>query len=276
GGELRINQVTVGSQSGVDVAALPNGDFVAAWYSRPVPAESTVEIKARRFFADGRAKGGDVFVARIPRFSFYSGSPKVAADAAGRFWVVWEEPAATESGARVFGQRFDAAGRKLGPRLRFKASDFGQVNPDVAMTPDGRAVVVWESFTDRFDYEGVRIAEVYFRRLGPDGAFAGPAVFALSEGETSRVAMRGDGSFGIASEVYNGEGSFYDIYLSLFEADGRTLVEPFEITSGSTEIVAQIDPAIAAASDGRMFVAWTDRAGDFIPSGSDSFDREGV
>ncbi|HEV7670023.1 MAG TPA: hypothetical protein VGS22_16000 [Thermoanaerobaculia bacterium] len=272
GAELRLNQNAAAALYSVDVAALPNGDFVTVWFARPSLAEKPVEIRARRFFADGRAKGGETRVARLPQgSSFYGRSLQVAADAAGRFFVVWGAPATTSRLAQVFGQRFDAAGRPTGPRLRFAASTHGEVTPDVAMAPDGRAVVVWQSFTDRFDNEGFRLADVYFRRLRPDGTFAGPPVLAVSEGEISRVAMRADGSFGLATEIYNGEASFYDIYLSLYAADGGTLREPFEITSGLNETAAQYDPAIAAAADGRMFVAWTDRAADTDVPGSDGF-----
>ncbi|HEV7670025.1 MAG TPA: hypothetical protein VGS22_16010 [Thermoanaerobaculia bacterium] len=275
GGELRINRITTGSQGGVSVAALPNGDFVAVWSNF---LEGQAEVKARRFFADGRAKGGEISVARLAHLPTYFGSPepRVAADAAGRFLVVWVAGTTTQFVDRVLGQRFDAAGRRLGPRYNFKALDRGQVTPDVAMTPDGHAVVVWQDWTGRIDGSGFDISDVYLRRLLPNGAFAGPVTLAVPGGETSRIAIRADGSFALATEIYNGEASFYDIHLSLYSADGTTLREPFEVNGGATEVATQISPAIAMAADGRMFVAWTDRSADFVPPNSDLLDSEGV
>jgi hypothetical protein len=268
GGELRIHQTTANSYGPVSVAVAANGDFIAAWLS-VTNVGGGAEIKARRFFADGRAKGGEVRVARLPQYRSYIQSPRVAADATGRFLVVWESPPATTNGVgHVFGQRFDEAGRALGPRLRFKASEFFQAQPDVAMTSDGRAVVVWESFTDRVDH-GSRISDVYFRRLRANGTFAGPAVLAVSEGETSRVAVRADGSFALATEIYDGE--TYDLSFNLYAADGRALIDnPIEFTQRG------FAPAIAAAGNGRMFVAWTGISADFGFPGGDNIDYFGV
>ncbi len=274
GPELRLNQLSEGGQFTADVAVVPNGDFIAVWVDSTIAGGR--EIKVRRFFADGRAKGGDLLVARLPGTPT-SVSPHIAADAAGRFLVVWQgRPAASSGVHQAYGQRFDSMGKTLGPRVRFRASDFDQLNPDVAMTHDGRAVVVWQSITGRFDHEGARISDVYFRRLRANGAPAGPDVLALPSGEISRVAMRADGSFGIASEIYNFDPSFSDIYLSLFSANGGVLLEPFEVTSVLSEPTTQSDPAIAAAADGRMFVAWTDRAADYDFPGASDTDALGV
>lgn len=276
GGELRINRITAGAPGAVAVAVLPNGDFVAVWRTYLAGQE---DVKARRFFADGRAKGGEISVARLANLpsNFRSTQPRVAADAAGRFLVVWGEGAATpDRPDRVFGQRFDAAGRRLGSRLQFKALNHGQSGPEVAMTPDGHAVVVWQDWTGRVDGSGFDISDVYLRRLLPNGEFAGPVQLAVPGGETSRIAIRADGSFALATEIYNGEASFYDIHLSLYSADGTTLREPFEINGGPTEVATQIGPAIAMAADGRIFVAWTDRSADFVPPGTDGSDNEGV
>jgi len=275
GGELRINQVTAGDQLFSDVAVSANGDFVAVWLQGSNLAQGALEVRARQFHADGRAKGRDRLVARIASYPF--GLPRVAADAAGRFLVVWVAPPAPPGRiSRVFGQRFDSSGGPLGSRFSVRASELSQNNPDVAMTGDGRAVLVWENATGRVDPEGVSIVDVYARRLGSDGRFAGAAFVAVPDGEIPRVALRVDGGFAIASQIYGFESSFYDIYLSLYAADDGVLREPFEISAGATRNVSQVESAIAIANDGRIFVAWTDFAGDSSVPGSSGDDIRGV
>lgn len=273
GGELRINRATAGIQSGVSVAVAANGDFVAVWLSGPNPGPRG--IMARLFTADGRAKGGDVLVARVlhsPRVA-----PRVAADTAGRFTIVWTAPNEPSSGAgKVFGRRFGPAGRPLGNRFRISPSERRQLNPDIAMTPEGRAVIVWEELTGRFDPEGVEIAETYIRRVDALGTFAGPPALGVGLGELPRVAIRPDGAFVVASQIYGFEASFYDVYVSLFGADGAPVRETFQVNGGDNVSTSQFDPAIAVAADGRMFVSWTDQGNDAFQPGSGSEDIRGV
>lgn len=273
GGELRLNPHDAGFQLTGDVATGGNGDFVAVWFEA-FASPPQLFVKARLFAADGRAKGGDIEVARLPRVP--SSAPRVAADAAGRFTVVWTSPSATTGGsAQVFGRRFDSLGRTIGPRFAVRPSHHDEIDPDVAMTADGRAVIGWSEFTGRFDPEDVEIQQIAFRRMTAAGAFVGPAVRS-HDGELPRVAVRGDGGFAIASQIYGFESSFYDIFLSLYGADGTRRRETFEVNTGENVVVSQFDPAIAMAADGRMFVTWTDSGGDGSEPGVTFADIQGV
>ncbi len=274
GGEIRLSRLNGHAKGGTDVAVAPNGDFVAVWRERTLSPTGPIEIRARRFRADGSVKGTDQVVATLTRDAIPYSAPQVAVDAAGRFLVVWEEPGTPHLAplALVFGRRFEASGRPLGPRFALEeTTENGQFLPDVAMTGDGRAVVAWANVSNREDPEGFLILDVHVRRLDAAGRFAGAGLIAAKGGQSGRLAMRPDGAFAIASEVYSGEPSFYDIHLSLYSANGELLREAFEITSGDTETASQVDPAIAIAKDGRMLVTWTDFAIDLDLPGADAF-----
>ncbi|HXU46886.1 MAG TPA: hypothetical protein VN783_15260, partial [Thermoanaerobaculia bacterium] len=273
GGEFRLNQNAAGFQLAVDVATAANGDFVAVWLEAQA-SPPQLRVEARRFAADGRAKGGDILVAVLPGVPL--SPPRVAVDAAGRFIVVWTSPFANPlRPAQVFAQRFDATGRPLGARLAVRPSPHVETDPDVAMAADGRAVIVWSQATGRFDPEDVEIQEISFRRLAANGAFAGPAVLS-HEGELPRVAVRGNGAFAIASQIYGFDASLYDVYLSLFSPTGVPVRAIFQVNAGPNASNSQFDPALAIAPSGKMFVSWTDRAGDGGESGATIDDTPGI
>jgi len=92
-------------------------------------------------------------------------TPAVASTPAGTSVVVWlgQDPDGNGN-HRLFGQRFDATGNRLGEELRIS---FGNADrPDVATTPDGGFVASWIA-------QGVRI-----RFYGPDGSPKGDEILA--------------------------------------------------------------------------------------------------
>ena len=254
GGERHVNLHTAGFQIGADVAVAGNGDFVVVWLD-VAQWDPKPRLRARRFAADGRAKGKDIEVDHLRRRS--SSAPGVASDASGRFTVVWSE-ARGGRGAVLFARRYDAHGRPLGERFPVQESRHAQFDPDVAMTADGRAVFVWSE--DHFDPQGLEVVDIHFRRMAANGALTGPAVLS-HVGDHPRVALRADGTFAIASQVASEE-TLYDVDLSLYSAAGAPSRETFQVNAGPTVNGVQVEPDLAIAPDGRIFVAWTDRSAD--------------
>ncbi len=78
-----------------------------------------------------------------------TGLPRaVATDANGNFVVVWASSNATQdgSGYGIYGQRFNAAGAKVGTEFRVNNYTTGdQTQPSVAMDANGNFVVAWTS-----------------------------------------------------------------------------------------------------------------------------------
>ncbi|HYU34053.1 MAG TPA: hypothetical protein VEW48_18010 [Thermoanaerobaculia bacterium] len=261
GTEIRVNQRTAGSQAFPDVAAAADGRFVVVWKDGRLVQGSTqpVSVVARIFDAAGKPLSGEIQVARIAPGAL--GSPAVAMAPDGRFVVVWG--GGKEDPNIVFGRRFAADGRPLGPRFLLAGStERAEDSPDVALAPDGSFVAVW---TQETEGDAEVNTDIFFRRFGADGKPLGPEAVALGgyeEQSGPRVALKPNGDFVVAGQSYGGESSFYDIVAGLFSRSGAPL-DSFQVNDGPSQEVSQFGPSVAVAADGRFAIAWTDRGADF-------------
>src|SRR6476661_2573072 len=151
-------------------------------------------------------------------------APAVASTLQGSSVVVWLGPDPGGSGdLRVFGQRFDPAGNRLGGELRISSGGDAR-QPRVAATPGGGFVAVWI-------YLGVRA-----RFYGPDGEPRGDeALVSLpvqaadadvevnAAGEAMIVWTTGALPVQLSSQVL----------ARRFNALGQALAEPFVLRSGA-------------------------------------------
>lgn len=168
------------------VAGSPSGAYSVVW-----EGSSTADPKgvlARVFTRKGVARGGELQV--NGDLSLAQFDPDVVVDAKGNYLAVWA--GGPESNSDIFGQRLTSTGAKLGAAFKISADDAAaptvpqDINPALALGPDGGFVVVW------------------IRILPPGGGFQGspPEVFArrfsaagLPLGPPSRVSsdlVRGD------------------------------------------------------------------------------------
>lgn len=102
GDEFQVNSTTAGEQKTPAVTADPAGDFVVVWNNYAYAGSDYSDVLARRFAANGSAKGPDFRVSdngytlTYGSYSytlFHSGyirNPDVATDPAGNFVVVWQ------------------------------------------------------------------------------------------------------------------------------------------------------------------------------------------
>lgn len=159
----------------LSVAALPEGRLVVVWSD--LGADGAGEgILGQIFESDGTAVASSFIVnSHAPGNQL---APDVAADAAGRFVVVWDSTQQDGYAEGVYGQRFDATGNRLGGEFQISSSyPSAQLEPDVAMDAAGNFAVTWLSYTEPSEY----FAEVYLRAYRQDGSAIGPQVWA-SEG----------------------------------------------------------------------------------------------
>jgi hypothetical protein len=185
--------------------------------------------------------------------------PSVAADAAGRFAVVWtdvcsgdpdshfpcSEPSPDGSGSGVFGRWFDASGRPAGAQVQLNTTAQGfQSVPDVAVGADGRFFTVWESdgrIVGRlFDATGTPLGgEVVLVDKTADRSFC----------YTPSVAPWPGGGYAVAWASYLPQ----EIRVRRLDADGHPLAE-VRADSGGLEI--RDGPDLAVAPDGSLAVIW--------------------
>jgi hypothetical protein len=153
GGEFRVNTTTDNEQYGPAVAVLGNGSFVVTWVSSRDNLSAT-DIHGQRFAANGTPLG--------PQFrvnTFRTGcqcSASIAALGEKEFVVTWSSLDQDGSGAGVYGQRYNAAGRD-GPEFRVNGITVGeQDQPSVASLGRGRFLVAYNSIDSNSDIRGQR------------------------------------------------------------------------------------------------------------------------
>jgi hypothetical protein len=171
GNRLYVNTSTLGDQMYPSIAMNGGGAFVVAWSSQYGDGNSP-GVRARLY--------DDVGVPLGPEFQVNTyttgeqGGPQVTMDDAGTFVVIWSSSGQDGDGNGVFGQRFDAAGNKVGTEFPVNTyTTAGQVTPVVAGNPDGDFVVAWGGpSADIEDILGQRYGDLIFQDDFESGDFS--------------------------------------------------------------------------------------------------------
>ena len=166
GPEFRVNAYTPGSQADASVATDPAGNFVVVWTGSPDGSLSGVF--GQRYNSSGAPLGPEFRVNTYT--SHIQIEPAVATDPAGDFVVAWSSKGQEgEYAFGVFGQRYAAGGRPLGPEFRVNTYTTGnQRQPAIATDAAGNFVIVW---TD--DGQDGSALGVFGQRYTSDGVPSG-------------------------------------------------------------------------------------------------------
>lgn len=254
GPELQINEYTPGFQGSADMATDAEGNVLVVWQSEQ--DGDLDSIHARGLDRSGSFRGVSLLVNNFS--DDIQVFPKVAADAAGNFVVVWQSfgsPGDDGSNFSIQGQVYGAAGSPAGGQ--FQANTFtlnGQTAPAVAAGPAGEYVIVWRSrSSDGGDSSGWSIRGRRF----PAGADM--QINDVTPGDQNRpaVAMAADGSFVAVWESPSSAGADTDL-LSIqarrFAASGIPAGSQFQVNDWIAG--AQERPSVAIAPDGSFVIAW--------------------
>jgi hypothetical protein len=136
--EIQVNTNTTGDQDSPRITSFSNGNFVIVW-------NSGKDIFLQLYNASS------VKVRSEMRVNTYTENtqtkPKVAAFSNGSFIVIWESVGQDGSGSGVYGQRFDALGKKIGTEFQINIQTTGeQYHLAIATLDDDSFVVAWESW----------------------------------------------------------------------------------------------------------------------------------
>ena len=137
-GEILVNATTDGDQQNVELAALADGGFVAAWQSRLTTGTLGWEIRAQRFDADGDAVGAEIVVNTINGGD--QTAPAVHAFADGSWLVAW-----VYNNAWIEAQYFNADGTRIGGEFRVGTTARADATVHITATSDGRVLVTWNA-----------------------------------------------------------------------------------------------------------------------------------
>ena len=251
GAEFQVNTYTTGHQFSAQVGADAQGNFVVAWATAPALVGSGPEdVMAQRFDASGTKLGPEFRVNTYTTGAQNRASVAVAS--AGDFVVVWSSYGQA-SGYDVFGQRFNAAGAKVGPEFRVNTYSTGaQYSAHVAMSRSGEFVVVWVSvgqdgsaagiFGQRFDASGTKRGGE-FSVNGYTTGYQNQAAVAMDRGGNFVVAWNSDT-----------EDQVFGIFAQRFDASGAKVGPEFGVNVYTTN--GQYSPAVAMDARGNFVVAW--------------------
>ena len=255
GPEFRVNTITTGSQFIPAVAGADTGTFVVAWMSAD---GSDYGIFAQRYAGSGAPLGPEF---RVNTFTTaYQAFPRVAADAAGGFVVVWGSDAQDGSAYGIFGQRFAPAGVTAGAEFQINTYTTGdQSDPEVSTDASGSFVVVWQSASQ--DGSGLG---AFGQRLSVSGPPLGPEfrVNTHTTQDQSRPAVALDtfGNFVVVWQSAGQDGSGNGVFGQRYAAAGTPLGLEFRVNTYFTS--DQMDPAVTAHDLGPFVVVWTSAGQD--------------
>lgn len=265
GPEFRINQFNVGNQEGHHVQMQPDGRFLVVWHGpdRASAADATV-IQQREFAADGQAITAEARVSEeLEELQFL---PRVGWAADGRRVVAWDGQAIVSDSFDVLRRRFDASAEPLGVvKLTNQVTTSAQRRAEVAMAPDGRYVVAWQSaLQDGSDWG------VFARCFSLDGAEGNEFLVnqtTLGAQARPRLAVAADGRFAVTWQDNRGLSSFdyQRVMVRQFGPDCQPLGDERQVNELDEGI--QDLPAIGVDGDGHYVLAWQNFPPDFDDQG---------
>ncbi|MBK8505292.1 MAG: hypothetical protein IPL46_25695 [Saprospiraceae bacterium] len=271
GVEFRINQVTSDDQQTPDIAMNGDGDFVVVWQSRDQEgAASGLGIYGRKYNATGVAQVSELLINTVTTSN--QSQPAVSLEKNGDFVIVWQSQNEDNSGTAVMARRYQANTVALGGAFLVNSyTTSAQANPDVALDADGDFTVVWQSYGQDGNKNGV-----YGQRYSRDGNVLGEE-FQIhrftTEGQSfPSVTIDSDGDFLVSWVSFNQEGvnSGYGVYFQRFcpGRGGEQRVNSF--VSG-----AQSDPDIAMDATGNYVVVWSGEGNDGLGIYGRRFNKTG-
>jgi hypothetical protein len=250
GGEFQVNTYTTDGQYTPALAMEPGGGFVVVWTSYGQDGDAP-GVFGRRFDTAGAPRGAEFQVNTYTTSRQYN--PAVAMDPAGKFLVVWQSVGQDGSGLGIFGQRYDAAGTRLGAEFRvntYTTSD--QRYPAPAAAPGGEFVVVWQSLGADGDGTGV-FGQRYDAAGLPVGGEFQVNTYATSEQNRPAVAVDAAGQLVVVWASYQ-DGDSYGIFGQRYDATGTARGGEFRVNTYTTGL--QFLPRVASDVIGNFVVVW--------------------
>jgi hypothetical protein len=252
GGELQVSSRPGVRQYSPAVASDAQAGFVVAW-ARYEGAMADFDIVARRYDASGASLGSEFRVNNSTPYD--QGAPAVTIDGDGDFVVVWQSQPSYYGRHEVVGQRFDAAGNRVGGELEVSANADFNVLPRVARGTDDELVVVWSS-TDAID------TEVLGRRMDALGEPIGGEflVNAYTTGRQERpsVGASADGRFVVAWQSHDQDGDDWGVFGQRFAGPGLALSAdgscPGQVSVDVVNAPPGTEVAVVAAANANGFV----------------------
>ena len=268
GPEFQVNTYTSNEQEVPAVAMNSDGSFVVVWQSDGQDG-SNYGIFGQRFDSNGNKTGSEFQVNTYT--STAQVDPSIAADSNGSFTVVWTT--AASSYYRIYGQRFDSGGSKVGSEFQVNTSTADhRTHPSIAMNSNGNFVVVWESSLQ--DGSGLGI---FGQRFDSNGNKTGSEfqvnTYTISNQNVPKIAIHSDGSFIVVWTSIEQDGHQGGVFGQRFDSNGNKTGSEFHVNTYTQWSQTLSDIAIDA--NGNFTVVWSGCYGAYGLSLGQRFDING-
>jgi titin len=271
GGQFQVNTSLAGRQFVPAVAMDPQGNSVVVWTGPSVSGVGRNNVFGQRYDAAGAPQGSEFLVDTLPHVQSMDSSisPDVAMDSQGNFVVVWQSGHRDDPLWGIHGQRFNAAGVAQGPEFRVNTyTENAQTMPAVAMDGQGDFVVVWQSYQQDGNEDGI-----YGQRFNASGAPQGTEfrvnTWWQNSQDSADVAMDSAGNFVVVWQSQNQDGdpqfSSLGIFGQRYSASGQVLGPEFQVNTYWRG--AQARPSVGMDGAGNFLAAWQSNPGDGLGSG---------
>ena len=219
GGEITVNSNTAGEQEKPAIAMNGQGKAVITWASYTDTA-SFYDIKFARF-----TNGLPLTIESTANTTLTNtqSNPAAAIREDGSFVIVWDSWFQDGSDRGVYGQMFDANGNKTGSEFAVNTTTaYSQTRPRVKFTPDGKFIVIWESYKQ--DTDSPSGYSLYMRMFSSTGT---PLTGELLVNTYIRdfqwfgdLTVFDDNSFAVVWVSWEQDGEDGGIYIQRFNSDG--------------------------------------------------------
>ena len=213
-----------------------------------------------------QAPAGNEFQVNTYTTGFQYGANAVASDGSGNFVVVWPSNGQDGSDYGIFGQRFSAAGIRLGGEFQVNTYTTNrQYMAAVASDANGNFVVVWQSYGPDGQFSGI-----FGQRFNALGVRLGTEfrVNTYTTHQQIRPAVSSDasGNFVVVWDSFYQDGNAVGVFGQRFNVAGIPQGTEFRVNSYTTDF--QYLPAVASAPVGASSSSGpaTARTGTATPS----------
>ncbi|NGX61758.1 MAG: hypothetical protein K940chlam9_01247 [Chlamydiae bacterium] len=249
GVEFQINNYTTDDQKYPSIASLNDGGFVITWQNGNGET-SAFDIFGQRYAQNGTLVGDEFQVNSYTTSD--QQNPSITALSDGGFAIVWDSPDQDGSLDGVYGQRYDSSGVQVGGEFQVNTYISSQQDdPSITGLSDGGFVVVWESFGQDGDADGI-FGQLYGQNRTLVGDEFQVNFRIVDDQKDPSVASLNDGGFVV---VWDSDAPLTPgIFGQRYGQNGTVVGNEFQVNTFTRYYYG--DPSITGLSDGGFVVVW--------------------